>query len=291
MLHKLVSSVVLLSSILACGHSPKPTKAVESQTARLLETRTAIQAWAPSITVTEEGDSVLFNGIQCLGDSITFAQSCTDVKASQDATGRVWRAPARVNNDSKNSFSRDMALGFTAYLVATRDVEAASKWLSFIVASNYKLCPDADDSRCDFTPALWGTMGEAWTYLGLPLVDEMKAGMIGDDTTLYFQTDVSPAGYQLHLVAVHIYIRKAIGLNNDTISGVARKLVAKQPDNPFFQYLLGDEERATQLVLAQAPATKPEHAFQWSFQRATVDETWKNSYGQEYLFLIQLLLK
>lgn len=282
--------VCLLGVLLvSCGTEHSSTPPSKSTKEKLEVLSVKLDAYALSSTEAEEGDSVLFNGIQCLADKDKFAQACADVKASQGADGRMWRAPARVDKDLIDSFSRDMAMGTAAYLVATHDTELAQKWQSYFEKEG-KLCSVSSDSRCDFTPALFGLLGDVWENIGLEPSNSMEAGQVGDDSTVYVQTASVDTGYQLHLNSVYLFVKQRMNQSGGVLTSIANKLVERQPNNPWYQYLAGNKDKAGKLVLAQAPATLPKKHTQWSFQRDTAEKAWLNSYGQEFKLLVHLIL-
>ena len=88
-----------------------------------------------------QGDSTLHSGLACLVGPNSF---CDAVNASQSADGRCWRNPCLVNNQTTNSFSRDMSLGVMAFLIKTKNALYGQKWVQYITKIR-KLCPDATD--------------------------------------------------------------------------------------------------------------------------------------------------
>ncbi|NBO38908.1 hypothetical protein EBU99_10035, partial [bacterium] len=149
----------------------------------VLERRSQIQGWSIRCGVSaskddcEVGDAVLFNGLLCLaGDEL----SCEAVRRSQGSDGRMWRAEFRLARDAVNSFSRDMAVGVLAYLVATRDTDLAKRWMVWIEQNDYRLCRESTDNRCDFTPGFWTLFRDVWEFLGLPLNEKMQSVVLDD---------------------------------------------------------------------------------------------------------------
>lgn len=233
------------------------------------------------------GDTALFNGIACAsGDE----EACDAVRRSQGEDGKVWRAPSRVGVDTENSSSRDMALGFMLYLSKTKDRQAALKFQDYI-ESHKKLCEDATDNKCNLTPVIWGIMYHVWGHLGLVRSSSMEINSYGLEQVIEGQFAFTGPGYQLHLLAVEMFILKEVGYHNNTLVHVALKMASFQTNNPFFQYVAGDLEKATNLILQQAPIEQPLERSQWSFERDTKEEAWKDSMGHEFLSLIRLILR
>lgn len=261
----------------------------------LLQRREEIRKWAvkcDGVAAKETcgvGDAALFNGILCMSGE-DFA--CTAVKRSQDTKGQFWRAPQRVGKDTSDSFSRDMALGVLGYLLVKKDTQAANLWLQAIRKNGGKLCTDATDNRCYFTPGFWNLFGLVWNNLSLTPSDEMKQDFIQNDSLQQMQGAVTPLGFELHLVAVNVLLRKFMKASNTTLQETAKTLFTRQPLNPFFGYLHeGNTKKVRDLLLQQCPQQKPKMTDQWYFERNTDDKEWKKSMGWDCIALINLLGK
>ena len=266
-----------------------------------------IHSWAPTCQEGiacedgNDGDSLLWAGLLCsVGEQV----QCDAIKASQSEDGRLWRAPSRVNNanipvntTSSNSFSRDMLLGFFQYLVSSKDIEAGNALVSYLDSHNSQLCPDATDNRCNLTlpqyEEIWGTMKYIWQYMGATPTTKMQRSTLGNDAILKTESVFAVNnGYTLHLVAVGLYLRQRLGIFNSTLQNAANIVLARQPDNPFYEYVAnGKTSRAAELVLQYCPTSKPSHAHQWSWQRDTAEAAWNSSMGWDCIFLIRLLTK
>lgn len=268
-----------------------------------------IRTWAPTCAGGiacedgNDGDSLLWAGLLC---SVGETSQCDAIKASQSSDGRLWRSPSRVNNaniteyvadGSSNSFSRDMLLGFLHYLVSTKDVAAGNALVNYLGNNGDKLCNDATDNRCDLTTPqfseAWGTMKYIWEYMGATPTAKMQEWTVGNDTILKSESVFAiDNGFTLHLVAVDLYLRQRLGIFNSTLQNASGVILARQSDNPFYEYITnGKTARAAQLVLQDCPTEKPALANQWSWQRDTAEAAWKNSMGWECIFMISLLTK
>ncbi len=279
----------------------------------LKEQRENIRAWALScmgVAAKENcdvGDGLLFNGILCLSGEL-FA--CAAVKNSQSPDGRVWRAPIRVGYENPDSFSRDMALGALAYIVATGDGVFAQNWLQWIQTHNGRLCLLASDNRCDFTPGLWDLFGQVWSHIGLTPSPEMSADLFDDSIVQVLQARVAPVGYSLHLVAVDLLIRKSffgveknkhykgnsgvlLHNNKDSFEYMAADILAeRQPMNPFYLFLRdGPTPQVRALTHALCPTQAPELRKQWFLERDTSEQAWKEAMGWDCVALLNLVLK
>ena len=224
-----------------------PTEPVFSQSLEPASEMHLWKSWAPlcngypSKQNCDDGDATLFSGLLCLaGEEL----GCDAVKAAQDTAGKFWRSPRRVGIDTSNSFSRDMALGVLAYLVATRDTGAAQQWLQWIdqnsvcqikVGGNcqlrtYRYCRDDGDGRCFVTPGMWSMMRRVWEHLNLPLHKEMKT--LGENT-LVIETEQAAIGYQLHLKGVITLLYQKLDRNFSYEWDLMNTLAQRQPDNLF----------------------------------------------------------
>ena len=221
-----------------------------------------------------DADTMLFAGLLCLsGESI----GCETARLSFGANGQPHRSPARLD---EMDFSRDMLMGVMAYLVGTKDVETAQRFITWMYNNHRRLCFDS----CDMTPATWGTLGEVWKYLGLQPTDDMKVGMYLDDLTEMAASYRNDVGYTLHLVAVHVFLRQATGSNTTTYARVAEILVQRDPTNPFFQWLHGELSTSIKLALEQAQ-------YQGSKSEWTLERNHRNnSVGWEWIFLYNIML-
>lgn len=262
----------------------------------------------------EDGDSVLFSGLLCLaGVDI----GCITVRDSQDDEGQWWRSPRRNpgNLGKQNSFSRDQSLGVLAYLVATKDQEAANYWYRWIsknrpclvkignhcsVKGLHRFCRDDDDKRCTITPAIWKLMGKVWEHIGLIPSATMKQYRTMPDLPV---TDEK--GYVLHLEAVKEYIRQKMAppivedkawyenlcfmQNDPEVSSVVQSLLNKEPENPFFMYLAeGKTGAVTDRYEELCPIDYDLPKTQWAWERRSGKAAWEKSMLWDCIFMKSL---
>jgi hypothetical protein len=262
---------------------------------KLIEMRTETQRWALRCGVSASkkncdiGDAALFNGLLCLsGDEL----SCEAVRRSQGSDGRMWRAEFRVASDAVNSFSRDMAMGVLAYLLATRDTELATRWMTWIESNGNRLCRESSDNRCNFTPGFWSLFREVWAHLGLPLNQQMRSAIVSDTVMALLQSQFSPPGFELHLAAVNLLVRRSMDQKSTTLDSLAQALAARQPENPFFGYLRdGASGHVVRQALQWCPKTQPPTRVEWSFERNQQDKPWERSMGWECIMLANFLIR
>ena len=240
---------------------------------------------APTKSNCNDGDSVLWNGLLCLTSS--HPKACFYVRDSQDESGWIWRAPYRKGLDTINAFSRDMSLGFLAYVATTKDFPALHRWAQKVAAEKGKICASASDTRCE--------LGQALRSLAVmidPSVAKFFRGAQSQDlywAQINLQARLGPDGYPSHLNAIHLVILRKIGWPKAELQDAAKVLWDRQPENPLFAYLAGQEETAKRLMLEQAPLFPV--GDQWSFERAGSEKAWKNSMGWEFVFLYDLMRK
>lgn len=295
----------------SCGRDDSRTPPARDVTAEVSSRVASVRSWAPRclngmLTKEEQaltngdvaptvkdscddGDFLLFAGLACLSGE---ASQCAYVRASQDAQGRVWRSPLRVGKEAENAFSRDMAKGFLAYVLAKNDGEALLRWVSYVRANDGIMCPLASDNRCQTTPGIrllakdvGRKVGVSVDWRSLPV-----AGKAVDDATSLASAKFGPEGYQLHLVAISILLQDAAGRSSPLMDETRKVLRERQPENAFFAYLDRRDDAASELLLAQAPAERPARLRQWSFERVDSEEAWRESMAWEWITLGNLLL-
>ena len=260
----------------------------------------------PSKADCVDGDMTLFAGLLCAAGE---RSACEMVRLSQDEDGRFWRSPRRVGDNlgERHSFSRDMSLGAMLYLVTTHDARAARRWVEWIqdnracavespfggcmVWGPHRFCRDDDAGSCTVTPASWAMLGRVFDYLGIGRTPEMLAAGAIDTTTMLVEAANAPVGFELHLVAVEVFLKMLTGATPGDRARAAASIVARQPDNPFFVYLAGQDQawwpRAQEICpkAGDAPST---NLSQWAWERATDDRAWEESMAWDCVFLARL---
>lgn len=290
--------IILFHLIISCGYPPKKDPAPESMIELIDERVESIRLWAPICQADvgnrpipfvckhpADGDAVLWNGLMCLVGK-DFA--CNAVRESFSDNGKPNRSPYwRVTPRPENDFSRDMLMGFLAYLVKTKDIELAERFRIYVENNEYKLCTNATDSRCSLTPTTWGLMAYVWEYLGLPLWGNMPVSKSLYFTALRVQADATETGYPSHLIAAHIVICKYMQLSNFGIDAAISALYRLDPRNPLFILLKnGTSEQFALEMLTQMPESKPESDdLQWSTERFSEEKAWLRSVGWEFIYV------
>lgn len=278
--------VLLALSFLSCQEK---NKNIEPQRATLQQINKVSRTWATRVgmSATSEADigksvhdGTLFDGLLCFSGE---EESCRAVKASQDDSGRFWRAPAWVGTEDDRTFSRDMALGVLAYLFKTKDREAATKWIEFIERQGNRLCP-IGAGVCGITPVLWSVFYHVWTSIGLPPTNRMT---LNKNTELVLAGLALPSrDYARHLIGVEAMLLQAAG-NMKVHTAYALK--TRSPDNPFYLWLYGEVAVSASVTLDKCPLVQPPSRRDWIWQRDDILP--QRSGGWDCIFMTNLLLR
>ena len=280
----ILAGVIFL--VLSCGKDPVQDNQIEG----LQRVQTHARTWAERVglsATTEpdlEGsvrDSTLFDGLLCFSGEDA---SCEAVKAAQGEDGRFWRSASHVGDTTdRESFSRDMSLGVLAYLVKTKDTAAASKWIQYIDATG-RLCPEGDGSNCGMTVVTWSMFYHVWRYLGLTPTQKMEVNKNWQNTLAVISLPSS--GFGKHLIGVEVLILEATGEEKVHTSF---SLAALGENNPFYNYLYGDMQKAADLTIRWCPLSMPSQRRDWIWQRDSIIP--EHSSGWDCIFMTNLLLR
>ncbi len=310
MRYQIAMVVGLLITMSACGRRDASELAsVETSPREYWEAIAPTCSGYPAKADCDDGDMALFSGLLCASGD---ARGCAQVRNAQGSDGRWWRSPRRNpdNLGEAHSFSRDMSMGVLLYLAATRDADAARRWLSWIednrpcllwkpfgggcqVRGPHRFCTDDSGGSCNVTPGNWGLMGRVFQHLGLPRNDQMRLYDNADGELLWLEAQNAPLGYETHLPAVEVLLKQKLDSSRDNAEKAARILVDRQPDNPFFVYLKDGPTAAVRRRLFdlcpsfEAPSLGSRH--QWAWERDTADQAWRDSAGWDCLFLANLV--
>jgi hypothetical protein len=273
--------------------------------------RDGIPVFEISPGVLDNGNSWLFGGLLCLSGYYPSCRALHDsLRAPDGRIRRPCRAPWRVTpsgcSDTENSFSRDEVVGMAAYLVATGD-EAVIESLKLADANLQltgnavvkdtvllgaepslwpRVCDDADDSRCLLSPSLLGLLSRICQHERLDCPASWSAGKLVDDSYLLLAAKTTQPGFRLHLVAVQLLLRSRLPGWNTTLNSAIRTLVQRQPSNPLFRYISGQD------VSSQLPGLWAEvgpRLSQYAWQRDVAEKAWKDSTGWDFGLLCRFL--
>lgn len=259
----------------------------------------------------EDGDMALFGGLLCRSGS---TDGCELLRNAGTPDGRFWRSPRRVNEadtPGHATFSGDQLRGVLHYFTTVPDKERLRLFLRYLktqrtyvpdtskpLVRGYSSCPNRYPN---FTCLL---SGDDWYALSLlanryGVADELPSDLQTinvaygfDYEHLLWQSLVTNAGYRLHLVANTVLIMRSLGETDSRLDRIVRILNARQPENPFFAYLLlGADKRVSRLADAKClPPDAPREAFvDWAWQRADSTDRWKVSMVWDCVFIYGLL--
>lgn len=258
-----------------------------------------------------KGDKIYHMGQLCLSGSYEFCagvKSCQDTEEGSSTYGAFYRSPGTKKDPTYTGnkgthFSRDMLLGAMAYLVKTKDKEAAINWINF-VAGNKKvsrvdvpiikwmkranICPliggeSKADDRCAMVIDSWGLLYRVYNYLGLmdspripkKMKRKMKLGRVASGTGMFFNSLFSPAeGMKVFMGGLqinNILIRRETGQELPSMKLGARHLAKESRYiNPFFMFAdMGPTEHGAQMLLKFCPAERPKYG-----EKAFPDGPW-----------------
>jgi hypothetical protein len=303
---KSIWQIILCFLVVSCGPKDTPTpknKITDEQKEQLKEMRSKIESWARECTEgiacgtntlgdAEDGDSMLWAGLLCLSGE---DNQCDAVEASIGLDGSLHRNPDK--DRIRNSSSRDMFMGFLAYLLATGNESMGNLVYDYINDNNLKLCNDAADNRCQLSHPNYNSGWSIWYYIwkhhNFKTKSHMEIGKDdGGELILNIQTAFSAEGYPRHLSAVQLLLHQRVNNWSFFKQDAANQLVLFQPNNPFFIYIAqGPTEKVARLVLEKCPTEQPQPASNdWAWQRDESEKAWKKAKGWDCIFMANILL-
>lgn len=258
-----------------------------------------------------DGDSALFTGLMStvrLPNEKKWALN--SVIECQGSDGQFYRSPRKMSADEKG-FSRDMSCGvMLAMIDVDFPVTTANRWIEYIDHSRpcivkkpswagggcalrspiYKFCKE-DDDRANITPATWAMLGRLWSYRGWKKPDEMKKWDKFDGDMSVKEAETVDLGYQLHLKAVHAYIKYLIGQSREYSIKVGEICHSRQKDNLFYEFLAKRHFSASMIdrYLAMAQIVDRSHlSNEWMWEKRDINP--HESSGWCMLFMGKLIM-
>lgn len=234
----------------------------------------------------EDGDSLLW---ACLLLAVGDSSQISPILECQDEQGQMFRSPRlKDEGPARNSFSRDMATGFTLAAASSERVWPAYKlWIEYILANECEAC-EVHDGRCIMTPGIF-----FWAhYLGIFVPWWYRYTAYLNRLYLSLACYVNPTGYQLHLAGVSLLIQKKLGQWGWLEQKGALRLAKRQPKNPFFQWLAGNNSEARFLldeVKMYISFDGQGRMHQWAWERDDKERAWQDSCGHDIEFMEMLL--
>lgn len=234
----LLGSLLLVMS--GCGSPSKPHSNSKDLLNSIEKAREAIPKCDNIVVFTDayEGchqpNGGLYHGLLCFsGEQWACDQMYRFIRSDS-----LVKDPLHPTADHGGSGSRDELLGHLFYLVKTKDTAHAEMLLELIRNNNNKVCTDGDE-RCVVTPAMWGLMRIVWNHIGLQPTPNMLAGNILDDTTLSASAETAPLGYQTHLIALTLLLRKESDTWSPQCTLALKSLERRWGDNLLVKYIAG----------------------------------------------------
>lgn len=247
----------------------------------------------------EDGDSLLWGGLMyASGENVV-----RGILRSQSSSGQFYRSPLRrISADQStpqiNSFSRDMATGLCLAAAKAKYennedmLRAYQKWIDFTLKNKCKACLDDTDGRCIMTPGVYWFAADAGVKV--PMIFKLTKFL--NSAYLYLAAKTNDTGYVLHLVGVSLMFYVALRGGRNKLSFLQRKacevLAKRQPLNPFFCWLAGQNDKAAALTMTYKShvLTKGQgRMHQWAWERDDKEEAWKDSCGHDIVFMENLL--
>lgn len=208
----------------------------------------------------------------------------------QGPDGRFWRSPARINNDSENSFSRDQLLGVFGYFIAEKDIDSANKYIEYLRKNNWKMCDNCTDGRCDLRLTSKGMFWRVSRFVGFKVPLSWYFINLFDRIGQLFSAYCSKTGYRIELVAENILLNSYIGQRSIWDELAAREISRRQPDNPFYEFVRhGRSKRLVDLIRKYRPLKKPILRDTWVFAPPTEERKWDRTMVWDWVFLLWLI--
>lgn len=257
---------LFLGSLTACGkvHKEKDLSPTEkkAQLEQMFHVQLALaqeRATADGWLDTDQCDAMLFSGKYACALVGSDKYPMINIIAAEypDQPGRFNRRPqpfCEAGAGSKTSWSRDMGKGLMAYAWCAKDLPVLERHAKYGVDNFWKMGEPTADGRVVYTPGMIGQLYELIYALG------------GEDNANRVWPNVYAEGlddYEAHLQMIDIWLRgevtrKPYDLTLDisqTMYQRVKEHSAKQPNCPFYQYMLalyetGKLERTVDLLLS-----------------------------------------
>ena len=204
----------------------------------------------------DDGDALLWGGLMyASGEDVGSAIVACEGKNSEFFRSPFRRESAESGITMINSFSRDMATGLSLaaikakkYEFGSQVLDAYNRWVQFTFKNKCKACSNDTDGRCFMTPGIYWMALEA----GVKVPLKYKLTNFLHEPYLWIAAKYNKPGYELHLVGVTLFALTVARGGRKNLSKIAKSatqyLTSRQPENPFFAWLAGDDARASALL-------------------------------------------
>jgi hypothetical protein len=260
----------------------------------------------------EDGDMGIFGGLLCRSGA---EEGCQLIRDANTPEGRFWRSPGRKGeSDTKehSSFSGDQLKGVLHYFTTKNDKDRLGNFLQYLrsnatqvpgtslaIESGYSSCPNyGPNFTCLLNGGDWYALKILARKQGLvsalpPDLSNMEARYGFSYDTLIWEALMTNSGYRLHLVANTAWTLRSLGEKDARLDQVFRIIAARQPENPFFSYLLLGPDRRVQR-LSDEKCTLPINRndfSDWAWQRAETQRAWDRSMVWDCVFIYGLMFR
>jgi hypothetical protein len=235
------------------------------------------------------GDALLFSGLLTL---IHEDWACDIVRRSQFEDGSFARSPAHRDRGDRD-FSRDQGLG--VLMAIQSGCVPPEPFAAFLNAPN---APNAQPEGC-LSRSCDAKARAGGHYL--KLVEVVTRTWIRGSSSVWGTAGIgigswANTDYALHLDSLSLYLYDRNNISTLGTSSARHALAKRQPDNPWFLYVVGDKEGAANKLLPLMrsfdPAKVPTDWLDWIWQRPT--EQWGTrtfANGWDLLLLGELLVE
>ena len=243
----------------------------------------------PHMPEGHNGNVNLFGGLLCLSGEKQF---CHVLQYPNGLLKRnTWSAY------TSDESSRDEWIGALATWSASPDSAAMNKFIDAIQRNDSSLCSSGKTPGCRADAFYFGPWGTTFDVFNHDPVASVTANMRNakalqaDSSYILSQSKTEALGFRIHLQAVQILIRQKLNRNNSTLAKAAQTLNQRQPQNPFYAYLVnGATDQVAELALKYIPTEQPKSRRSWYLQSDSAENQHLQSAGWPDIFMINLLL-
>lgn len=296
---------ILLILLVSCGSKEEPqTPTLPMMTAdqyAALEIRKAeldniyCNNYLPCLSPEDDGDSLLWEGILAFS-----GDRHTDPSDFQSPDGRLWRTPERAlaqeDTHSKNSFSRDMLVGWLLLQTSleTPDIDSLLSFIFYLKNHNYLMCPENISGTCSLRPlqyrTAWVIIGELYLRAGLKEPNESLQARLGDETQLLAEATATFRGSDAHLISLMGLLYRHYFPQKEVSGIVSNKLFNLDPPNTFFRWLFeGNTQAVYQDIMTKCIPNESHKDYAW--RRNSKEQAWNKDAGHGCTALINLILR
>lgn len=304
--------LLFLSSCGTKGDAPPPIPTEEMMTQEnyfhLAMVRDVLQAESelcdgnvPCLRDEDEGDALLWTGLLAFSRKGLIGQPPPISPSEfQSGDGRLWRSPSRARDEldveSKNSFSRDMFVGWLLLQTSfpTPIIDTVKEFVEYVRDNNYIMCPENVRSACSLHylqhRTAWAMIGNLYLANELNQPIESFQARAGDETQLAAEATAAIPGSDAHLVGAMALLYKHYEPSNGIYELVAEKLYNADNGNTFFKWMHKGNTLEVYNEVVDRCVTNDIHT-DYAWRRASREKAWEKDAGHGCVVLINLILK